>query len=108
MSTQPAIYLVNFLFLYVADPNVAANMPAYRTPIPQPVYDCLLQNPNGCPYSELEPYIAGNTNVGGGKTVWPKQCIEDPKWERLTPSKAKRTEQINEPIGIDRADQIAR
>jgi hypothetical protein len=108
MSTVPSIYLVNFLFLYVADPNIAADMPAYRTPIPQPVYDCLLQNPSGCSYAELEPFFAEDPNVGGGKTDWPSQCQEDPKWERLAPTKARQAEQINEPLGIERADRIAR
>jgi hypothetical protein len=108
MSTVPSIYLVNFLFIYVADPNVAANMPAFRTPIPQPVYDCLLQSPTGCPYAELEPFFAEDTNVGGGKTDWPRQCQEDPKWDRLAPPKAKQVEQINQSIGLERADQIAK
>ena len=47
-SVTPAIYLINFLFLYIANPDVAANLPAYKAPIPQPVVDCLNQNPTGC------------------------------------------------------------
>jgi len=50
-SVTPAIYLVNFLFLYMANPDIAAYMPAYRAPIPQPIVDCLEQNPTGCPYA---------------------------------------------------------
>ena len=47
---SPAIYLVNFLLLYMVNPRVAANMPAYKAPIPKAVVACLEQNPNGCPY----------------------------------------------------------
>ena len=46
-SLTPAIYLVNFLLLYMANPDIAAYMPAYKAPIPQPVVDCLEQNPTG-------------------------------------------------------------
>jgi hypothetical protein len=53
-SVTPAIYLVNFLLLYMANPDLAAYMPAYKAPIPQPVVDCLEQNPTGtgCPYAD--------------------------------------------------------
>ena len=43
-SLTSAIYLVNFLLLYMANPDLAAYMPAYKAPIPQPVVDCLDQN----------------------------------------------------------------
>jgi hypothetical protein len=46
-SVTPAIYLVNFLLLYMANPDLAAYMPAYKAAIPQPVVDCLEQNPMG-------------------------------------------------------------
>ena len=48
-SVTAAIYLVNFVLLYMANPDLAAYMPAYRAPIPQAVVDCLEQNPMGCP-----------------------------------------------------------
>ena len=48
-SVTPAIYLVNFVILYMANPDRAAYMPAYKAPIPQPVVDCLEQNPMGLP-----------------------------------------------------------
>ena len=48
---SPAIYLVNFLILYMVNPRHAANMPAYKAPIPKAVVACLEQNPNGCPYA---------------------------------------------------------
>jgi hypothetical protein len=37
----PAVYLINFLPLYISNPNEATNMPAYRTPIPADLSDCL-------------------------------------------------------------------
>jgi hypothetical protein len=56
-SLTPAIYLVNFLLLYMANPDIAAYMPAYKAPIPQPVVDCLEQNPTGCPYADYRQYF---------------------------------------------------
>src|SRR5690348_407975 len=44
----PPIYFVNFLFLYFSNPATAALLPAYRVPLPQQVYKCLLENPDGC------------------------------------------------------------
>ncbi len=44
LSLTPRSTSVNFLFLYIANPDVAANLPAYRAPIPQPVADCLEQH----------------------------------------------------------------
>src|SRR5215831_11189956 len=41
----PPVYFVNFLLLYWSNPEVAANMPAYRAALPQQVYECLLENP---------------------------------------------------------------
>src|SRR6266496_5114729 len=46
-SVTTAVYLVNFLLLYMANPDLTAYMPAYRAPIPQPLVDCLEQNPMG-------------------------------------------------------------
>src|SRR3982751_5745000 len=51
---SPAIYLVNFLLLYIVNPHDAANMPAYKAPIPKAVVACLEQNPSGCPYAVFE------------------------------------------------------
>ena len=110
IPVTPSIYLINFLLLYTANPNVAAYMPAYRAPIPQPVFECLQKNPNGCSYADYEQYFneqassVGNANL---KSVWPKQCRQLPKWERLAPPKATQAELINQPIGITRANQIA-
>src|SRR6266404_7590416 len=44
-SVTTAVYLVNFLLLYMANPALAAYMPAYKAPIPQAIVDCLEQNP---------------------------------------------------------------
>src|SRR5947199_6752882 len=57
-SVTPAIYLVNFVILYMANPDLAAYMPAYKAPIPKPLVDCLEQNPMGCP-----GLITGNTSM---------------------------------------------
>ena len=51
-SVTTDVYLVNFLLLYMANPDLAAYMPAYRAPIPQPLVDCLEQNPMGCPWAD--------------------------------------------------------
>ena len=53
----PPIYFVNFLFLYFANPPTAALMPAYRVPLPHQVYDCLLANPDGCPYEQMARFF---------------------------------------------------
>src|SRR5260221_9192045 len=83
-SVTPAIYLINFLFLYIANPDVAANLPAYKAPIPQPVVDCLNQNPTGCPYAAFRQYFSEPAGVGGGngECFWPDVCQEEMKWER--------------------------
>ena len=109
-SLTPAIYLVNFLFLYIANPDVAANLPAYRAPIPQPVADCLEQNPAGCPYAAFRQYFE-TPAIGGGQSrgcSWSDVCQEQAKWERLAPPRYLLPEQINEPLGRKRADQLAR
>lgn len=100
----PPIYLINFLFLYAANPDVAANMPAYRAPIPQIVYDCLAEKPRGCPYNPQDFDGAG----GGTKSVWPAACREVPKYEHLAPKVFDLPEQINEPLGMSNAQQLAK
>src|SRR5882724_12100502 len=108
-SVTAAVYLVNFLLLYMANPDLAAYLPAYRAPIPQPVVDCLEQNPTGCPYANYHQYFekphgGGNQNR---ECFWPEVCQENARWARLAPRKARRPEQINEPLGRRRADQLA-
>jgi len=141
VAVTPAIYLINFLLLYMASPELAASMPAYRAPIPPEVVDCLEQNPAGCPYADLARFFDEQTSSvaaceerpavdrrllpirdrtrlllslfdGGGDRrqvcVWPSQCLEYPRWERLAPRKFSWPEQINEPLGTKRAEQLAR
>jgi len=108
-SLTPAIYLINFLFLYTANPEVAANLPAYKAPIPQPLVDCLEQSPSGCPYAAFRHYfeepVIGDT--GDVRCFWPGVCQENRNWEHLAPGEATQSEQINEPIGKERARQLA-
>ena len=55
----PGIYLANLMLLYFSNPSeFAANMPAYRAALPQEVYRCLVENPDGCPYSDMAQYFA--------------------------------------------------
>jgi hypothetical protein len=108
-ALTPAIYLINFLFLYIANPEVAANLPAYKAPIPQPVIDCLQQNPAGCPYADYRQYFE-NPHGGGNQNrrcFWPDVCQESPTLERLAPRKFRQPEEINEPLGMKRAEQLA-
>jgi hypothetical protein len=105
-SVTPAIYLVNFLLLYMANPDIAAYMPAYKAPIPQPVVDCLEQNPTGCLYADYNRYF--NEQVFDNRECfWPDVCQESPKWAHLAPRKFRQAGDINEPLGRRRADQLA-
>ncbi len=108
----PPIYLINFLLLYVSNPETAAFMPAYRVALPQEVYKCLADNPDGCPYSEMAPFFAEQAaDTGDGrnqKTFWPESCRTSPRLENLGPPEDRRVDQINEPLGRKRADQLAK
>ena len=58
MSMVPPIWLVNFALLYILKPSVAAEMPAYWTPIPEAVADAISADADGrVPYSEYEAYF---------------------------------------------------
>ncbi len=105
-SLTPAIYLVNFVFLYMANPDLAAYLPAYRAPIPQPVVDCLEQNPTGCPYADYRRYFDEQV-FDDRECFWPDVCQENARWARLAPRKVRQPEDINEPLGKRRADQLA-
>lgn len=50
VGVTPAVYFVNFLLMYMTNPNEAANMPSYRTPIPRALSECLWRYPEGCSY----------------------------------------------------------
>jgi len=105
-SVTAAVYLVNFLLLYMANPDIAAYMPAYRAPIPQPVVDCLEQNPMGCPWADYRQYFDEQV-IDHRNCFWPDSCQENPRWAHLAPRKVTRPEQINEPLGRRRADHLA-
>ena len=109
---SPAIYLVNFLLLYMVNPSVAANMPAYKAPIPKAVVACLEQNPSGCPYAAFEHLFdkqtSRNRRLQPNKCFWPVECQLEGKFVRLAPHRARRGKQINKPLGIERAAQLAR
>ncbi len=105
-SVTTAVYLVNFVLLYMANPDLAAYMPAYRAPIPQPVVDCLEQNPMGCPWADYRRYFDEQV-FDNRECFWPDVCQENARWARLAPRKARRPEQINAPLGRRRADQLA-
>jgi len=108
----PPMYLVNFLLMYFSNPEIAAYMPAYRAPLPQEVYKCLVEHPDGCPYADMEPYFVEQAlNRGGSQnkaSFWPSHCQADPRWQALAPPKYRYPEQINQPLGAGRAEQLAR
>jgi hypothetical protein len=106
----PPIYFVNFLFLYFANPPTAAMMPAYRAPIPQQVYSCLLANPDGCPYEDMARFFrqqAAETSWAGVDTDWPSYCQTTERWRHLAPPIYQNADQINEPLGEQRALELA-
>jgi hypothetical protein len=109
----PPVYFVNFLLLYWSNPEIAAYMPAYRAALPQEVYQCLVENPLGCPYAEMAPFFAEQALASGGgsrnkNAVWPTSCQTDPSWQALAPREYRRADQINEPLGTRNAEQLAR
>lgn len=109
VALTPAVYLVNFLLLYIANPSEAANMPAYMASLPAPVYDCLEANPHGCPYSDFSDLFGFNRSGDSNRRPnWPPACQEDPQLERLAPSIARFPDQLNEPLGAERANRLAR
>ncbi len=108
----PGIYLANFMILYFVKPEVAANMPSYRAVLPQEVYECLVENPTGCPYVGMAQYFAEQAlEVGGSRnsnTFWPSICQIDPRWDALVPPEYRQPDQINQPLGRKKADKLAR
>ena len=129
VAVTPPIYLINFLFLYMASPDLGASMPAYRAPLPRAVFDCLEENPTGCPYDEVAPLLdaqAAASTVAirplqrrslalidagrqpDGACTWPAECRETPEWEHLAPPRVERPLQIGEPLGAVRAAELAR
>jgi hypothetical protein len=59
MSMAPALWIVNFILIYLLNPTLAASMPAYWAPIPTPVADAILASPTGqVPYSQYQQYLS--------------------------------------------------
>jgi len=87
-------------------------MPAYRAAIPQEVYECLVENPDGCPYADMARYFDERALENGDSrnknTSWPSSCQTDPKWQSLAPPEYRQPDQINHPLGREKADQVAR
>jgi hypothetical protein len=96
----------------MVNPRDAANMPAYKAPIPKAVAACLDQNPNGCPYAAFthlfDKQTSGNRRLQPNKCFWPVECQLERKFVRLAPNSARRSRQINEPLGLGRAALLAR
>ena len=91
--------------------TVQWQMPAYRVPLPQQVYKCLLKHPDGCPYDEMARFFqrqAADKKVSSDiNTVWPQYCQTTKQWQSLAPPVYQHSDQINEPLGDERADQLA-
>jgi hypothetical protein len=108
----PPIYLVNFLLLYWSNPESAAYMPAYRAALPQEVYECLVEHPDGCPYADMAQFFAEQAVDSGGSrnknAPFPGSCQTDARWAALVPRAFRQPEQINQPLGRERADRLAR
>lgn len=113
VALAPPVYLVNFLLLYFSNPEIAAYMPAYRTPLPQELYQCLFDAPeNSCPYDFAAPLLseqaADGVGSGNKNAAWPSSCQTHPQWRHLAPPQYRRPEQINEPLGRSKTARIAR
>ena len=112
VALTPAVYFVNFLFMYFSNPDTAANMPAYRAPIPSELASCLLQHPEGCRYADYQQYFNGQAQCGdghrGNTCRWKAQCELNPSFTHLAPPEFDQSNQINEPLGIGRATRLAR
>lgn len=109
----PPVYLVNFLLLYFANPELAGYLPAYRTPLPQELYQCLFDTPeNSCPYDFAAPLLAEqateSVDSGNKDAAWPSSCQTDPRWRALAPPQYRSPDQINAPLGASKAARIAK
>lgn len=58
LSMVSSIWEINFLLIYLLNPKLAANMPAYWAPIPWKVVAALEQSPTGqVPFSDYAAYL---------------------------------------------------
>ncbi len=113
VPVTPGVYLANFMLVYFSSPELAANMPAYRAALPQEVYQCLVEYPEGgCYYPDMAKYFAEQAlEIGGSRnknTFWPSSCQIDPRWQALAVPEYRQPDQINQPLGRKKADQLAR
>jgi hypothetical protein len=100
------------MIMYIASPDDAAKMPAFRAPVPLSLAECLHHYPEGCPYTEFAlsfdvPPFMGEANQTKNCSLPPK-CRTSTQWEKLAPGVVNRSDQINEPLGMKRANYIAR
>lgn len=107
-AVSPGVYLVNFAFLYVANPDLASMMPAYRVAVPSELVECLYANPDGCPYLDfidlLDDPILGGPDCD---CSWASACQVPAEYLALLPPIAVSLDQVNQPLGRERADEIA-
>ena len=67
VALTPHVYFVNFLFMYWSNPQNAANMPAYRAPIPREFANCLLGRvARTLPISNISTVWSSITRRGAG------------------------------------------
>src|SRR6058998_2739456 len=89
VALTPAVYFVNFLFMYFSNPDNAGNMPAYRAPIPRALATCLLEHPEGCRYADYHQYFNGQTFFSDGNRGnvcrWTSACELEPSFQNLAP-----------------------
>lgn len=105
IGVTPSIYFVNFLLAYIVNPNRAANFPAYRVAVPPKVADCLDINPTGCSYEEYSRFF--DDTLPNENCSFPPVCQTLSGFENLAPPLATNASQINEPLGLARAEEIA-
>jgi hypothetical protein len=112
VALTPAVYFVNLLLMYWSNPHNAANMPAYRAPIPPELATCLLEHPEGCLYADYQQYFNGRTFCRDGNRGdtcrWTSECQSEPSVQHLAPPEFNNPDQINEPLGIIHATTVAR
>lgn len=60
MPMVPSIWITNFALIYMLSPDLAAQMPAYWTPIPEDLAQALKASPDGTvPYAEWRSALEG-------------------------------------------------
>jgi hypothetical protein len=82
-----------------------SGLAAYKAPMPQPIVDCLEQNPTGCCYVDWGRYF--DEQVFDPREYFsPEVCQENARWARLAPRKVTRRKQVNPPLRRSRAGRI--